>query len=67
MESAPVEAVMVIAGAGEVRWGSGGQTLGVRAGDTLLLPEALPVAEFAADDEMEMLEITFPEPPEEMP
>jgi mannose-6-phosphate isomerase len=75
VESPAVEAVMVVGGTGVVRWGSADQSVPVGAGDTLLLPAALPVATFAAGEAMagseaaslEMLEITFPEPPEETP
>lgn len=64
IESPAVEAVMIVGGGGEVRWGSAG-VLPVRAGDTLLLPAALPRADFVTSDHMEVLEITFPDPPEE--
>jgi mannose-6-phosphate isomerase len=63
--SRAVEAVMVLRGRGVVRWGSDGQALSVGGGDTLLLPAALPSADFVSESDVELLEITFPDPPEE--
>ena len=75
VETPAVEALMVVGGGGVVRWGSADQSVPVRAGDTLLLPAALPVATFVTSEgipgsepaPLEVLEITFPEPPEETP
>ncbi len=57
--------LMLIRGAATLRWGEAGGALPVGSGDTVLLPEALPGVDFSTSDEVEMLEITFPEPPEE--
>lgn len=64
---AEVEALMILAGRAVLRWGDAGHELAVSAGDTLLLPAGMSGTEVAPNDDMELLEITFPDPPEESP
>jgi mannose-6-phosphate isomerase len=59
------EVLMVVSGRGVLRWGQAGHELAVGAGDTVLLPAALPSVELTAAEDAEVLEITIPEVPEE--
>jgi len=60
-----VEALMILAGEGVLRWGDAGHELSVSSGETLLLPAALPGTDVVAPGGLELLQITFPDPPEE--
>jgi mannose-6-phosphate isomerase len=60
-----VEALMILAGEGVLRWGDAGHQLSVGSGETLLLPAALPGTDVVAPGGLELLQITFPDPPEE--
>ena len=62
----PVSVVMFLSGAGTLRWGEAGRAVEVRAGDTVLLPEALEGTDLTTDEPLELLEITFPDPSEEV-
>ena len=59
--SADAAVLMMIQGGGELRWGADlDRTLGVRAGDTVLLPASLPLAELRTTHDTKLLEITPP-------
>jgi mannose-6-phosphate isomerase len=60
-----VSVVMLTSGGATLGWGEAGHTLAVGAGDTLLLPQALDGTDLVPDADVELLEITFPDPPEE--
>ena len=66
-ENTGVEALMILIGAGVLRWGDAGHEVAVRAGDTVLLPASVAATDLAPHDDMELLAITFPDPPEESP
>jgi len=53
--------LMLVRGRGLLAWGSEtAQTLPIGAGDTTLLPAALPSVELRADEELVLLEVTLP-------
>lgn len=56
-------ALMIVGGAGEIRWGEDGQrSLSVEQGDTVLLPAVLADAWSTTDGAMTVLEVTLPDP-----
>jgi mannose-6-phosphate isomerase len=57
--------LMVVRGAGTLRWGEADHTMAVRAGDTVLVPAALARVELSSPEGLETLEITVPEAPQE--
>lgn len=58
-ESQDVRVLMAIEGAGTLSWGSGERReLPVKAGDTVLLPAALPRTDLRADTAVKLLEIS---------
>jgi mannose-6-phosphate isomerase len=57
--------LMLTRGEATLRWGDAAHELPIGAGDTLLLPQALDGADLTPRADVELLEITFPDPPEE--
>lgn len=55
-----LEVVMVVRGAGLIRWGEAGYELAVRAGDTVLMPAALGRATIVARSYMDLLQVDLP-------